>query len=95
LKGNQTAEIKLLKLLAQTFETHSRHSTEFIKTTLQRFYNQLDIRDKHGNIRIATANQLGERGRFEIKPCKIANSKRDYEHGYLIVRPQFELRLTA
>jgi len=95
MKENIEAERKLLKLLKQTFKVGEKYTNKYIKSKLQEFYNQLNIRDENGKIRVATATQLGERGRFEIKDDKLSNNKGQRESALLIVRPQFELKMAA
>jgi hypothetical protein len=89
-KENTLAEVKLLKLLEQMFKVGDRPTNKFIKDKLQEFYNRLNIRE-NGKIRVASALQLGERGRFEIDPGK----NKDGEHCMIIKRAQFSLRMAA
>jgi hypothetical protein len=90
-KENDLAEVKLLKLLCQTFKIGDKPTNQFIKNKLQEFYNKLNIRDKTGKIRVATASQLGENGRFEIRPDK----NKEKENCMLVIRAQFGLRMVA
>ncbi|WP_316832793.1 hypothetical protein [Pedobacter aquatilis] len=95
LKGNAKAEIKLLKLLDHYFKVGAVYTNEFITETLQSLYNQLQIRTKSGEIRVAKPAQLGELGRFEIDNCKPKNKNNEFVHGYIILRKQFQLHIAA
>jgi hypothetical protein len=95
LKGNESKEAKLLMMLNTAFTVGRKYMTEQIKRKLQSIYNQLEIRDGGGKIKIATAKQLEEPGRFEIKACKVKNILGKWEHGYTILRAQFQVRMAA
>ena len=95
VKKNSSVEVKLLKLLAQTFRINERYSNEYIKSELQDIYNNLNIRNKNGEIEKANAKQLGNKGWFEIKDCKIPTSKSKPLNGYIIIRQQFGLKMAA
>jgi hypothetical protein len=95
LKENTLAEVKLLKLIAQLFKVGMRYTNEYIKSKLQEVYTQLNIRGENGNIKVATANDLADNGRFEIKACKIPDDKGKPHNGQLIIRGQFSLKMVA
>ncbi len=95
LKENTLAEVKLLRLLFQYFRVNERYTNEYIKNKLQELYNTLSIKDESGKIKIATANQLAEKGRFETKECKIPQLKGKPVNGYIVMRQQFNLRMAA
>jgi len=86
---NINAESKLLKLLKETFSVHRSYTKEFIKGKLQELYAFVGIE------RTATAEQLGEDGRFEIHPCKVKNKDGKQIHGFTILRSQFEMKVAA
>jgi hypothetical protein len=93
-KSNLTAEQKLLSLLDNEFHVNDNIAKPAIKQTLQRLYNIVGLKDKHGNIRIATAEQLAETGRFEIdgSKTKVGNKSKP---SFKILRKQFELKVAA
>ncbi len=95
LKENTLAKLKLDKLLYQQFKVGARYTNVEIKSALQRIYNQLNIRDKNGKIRVATATQLREEGRFEIHPAKKKNNKGVDTPAYQIVRANFNILMAA
>lgn len=95
VKENNLVEIKLLKLLNNAFRVNNFYSNEQIKSKLQQIYNDLNIREENGKIKVALANQIAESGRFETKETKRKNNKGKEEHGRVILRPQFALRMAA
>ena len=94
-KRNSLAEIKLLRLINQQFRVGQKYTNRFIKSKLQEIYNSLNICDESGKVKVATANQLTDRGIFETKGCKITNKQGDPENGQTIERQQFNLRMAA
>lgn len=94
-KENIKNEVKLLKLLAETFIIGQVYSNSFIKDKLQEFYNKLEIKDENGKIKTAVANQLGDKGRFEVKNTKRKSVEGKEEHVKLILRSQFALKMAA
>jgi hypothetical protein len=94
-KENTIAEVKLLKLIGQLFKVGERYTNEYIKSKLQEIYIKLDIREENGKVKVANANDLGDRGRFEIKDCKIPSGKGKPINGQLVLRAQFGLRMVA
>lgn len=94
-KSNELAEVKLLKLLDQYFKCGQFYTNEHIKSTLQSLYVKLGATNKDGKERVAQPAQLGEDGRFEIKPCKEEDKNGKWVHGYKILRKQFELLVAA
>lgn len=95
LKENTIVEVKLLKLLSQVFEVGRFYPNEDIKTKLQEIYNKLNIREENGKIKKAIANQLGDKGRFEVRITKGEDKKGNLVHGLFILRSQFGLRMVA
>lgn len=95
LKENTIAEVKLLKLIGQLFKVGERYTNEYIKSKLQDIYTKLDIREVNGKIKVAKANDLSERGRYELKDCKIPDGKGKPQNGQLVIRAQFGLRMVA
>jgi hypothetical protein len=95
LKQNGLAEFKLLKLLEQTFKVGNSYSNDFVKNKLQEFYQLLDIRSDNGKIRVATATQIRDFGRFEADDCKVPGINGTSAHGKYIIRAQFNLRMVA
>ncbi len=83
------AKPKLLKLLDLEFKVHQRYTKAYIKDKLTAVYKKLEIN------RNATAEQLGEDGRFDLNPCKIKDSSGKVVNGFLILRKQFELKMVA
>jgi hypothetical protein len=96
LKESNLVEVKLLKLLNNEFRVNNFYTNEQIKTKLQKIYNDLNLRWHNGKIRVASATQLSEKGRFETYQTKRWNDKLNKdEHGYVILRAQFQLRMAA
>lgn len=93
-KSNLNAEMKLKQLLNINFQVNGRYTKNEIKQTLQRLYNAVGLKDKHGNIKIATAEQLGEYGRYELQEGK-KKVKDKFEPTFTILRAQFELKVAA
>lgn len=93
-KSNLTAEQKLLRLLDNEFHLNDNITKPEIKQTLQRFYNAVGLKDKHGNIRVATAEQLADAGRFEIEESKTKVGNKS-KPSFKIVRKQFGMKATA
>jgi ribosomal protein L23 len=93
-KTNLTAEMKLKKLLNITFKVNHGYTKSEIKQTLQRLYNKVGLKDKHGDIKIATAEQLGESARFDIEESKKKVDDK-WMPAFKILRAQFELKLAA
>jgi hypothetical protein len=93
-KSNLNAEQKLLRLLDTEFHVNDNIAKCEIKQKLQRLYNVADLKDKHGNRRIATAEQLGEIGRFELDESKVKVGK-NWKPSFKILRKQFELKVAA
>ncbi len=93
-KSNISAEMKVKKLLNETFNVNLTYLKSDIKRVLQRIYSMADLKDKRGQIRIATAEQLGENGRFDLQETKKkVNDK--WEPAFKILRAQFELKIAA
>lgn len=86
---NINAEPKLLKLLDLEFKVHQRYTKAHIKGRLATLYQKLGI-DRN-----ATAEQLGEDGRFDIAPCKIKDNSGKVINGFVVLRKQFELKMVA
>lgn len=86
---NIDAEPKLLKLLDVEFKVHQRYPKAHIKDRLTTLNQSLGIDRK------ATAEQLGEDGRFDITPCKMKDKNGKTINGFLILRKQFELKMVA
>jgi hypothetical protein len=95
VKENNLVEVKLMKLLNNAFRVSLFYTNDEIKRKLQTIYNDLNIRENNGNIKVAIANQIEESGRFETHITKRKNNKGVYEHGRVILRPQFALRMAA
>jgi hypothetical protein len=92
--SNITAKQKLFKLLDMNFDVNGSYLKSEVKHTLQRLYNTVELKDKQGNIKLATAEQLGEAGRFEIEESKIKVGN-DWKPSFRILRKQFGLKLAA
>jgi len=92
--SNITAKQKLLKLIDIEFNINDNITKTEIKQTLQRLYNTVGLKDKHGNVRVATAEQLADAGLFEIDESKIKVGK-DWKPSFKILRKQFELKVAA
>lgn len=92
--SNATAEMKLKKLLCEQFYINQRYTKDGIKQKLQRLYNLVGLKDKNGNIKTATAEQLGDNGRFEIRACKI-NVNDKLVPGFIIGAMKFRLTIAA
>ncbi len=92
-KSNHSAERKLKLLLNLAFQVDERYTKSEIKQTLQRLYNKVDLKDKQGKPRIATAEQLADHGRFEIEECK-KKVNDTWEPAFKILRKQFGLKLS-
>jgi len=95
LKQNTLSETKLLKLLANEFTIGKRYSNKEVKCKLQAIYNRLEYRNEDGIIKTAVATHISEQGRFEVEQCKIKNAKGESEHGLLILRAKFALKIAA
>lgn len=95
LKKNTLSENKLLKLLANEFTIGKRYSNKDVKCKLQAIYNRLEYKNEDGVIKTASATHISEHGRFEVEQCKIKNAKGESEHGLLILRAQFALKIAA
>lgn len=96
VKENNLVEVKLLKLLNNEFRVNNFYTNEQIKHKLQKIYNDLRIRGDNGKIRVASVTQLSEHGRFETHQTKRKNEKSGTDdHGYVIIRAQFSLRMAA
>lgn len=96
LKENNLVEVKLMKLLNNEFRANNFYTNEQIKSKLQKIYSELNIRGDNGKIRVASATQLSEKGRFETRQTKRKNDRTgNDDHGYVILRPQFALRMAA
>lgn len=87
--SNLNAEAKLLKLLGIHFNVYQSYTKARIKDKLQELYDSLNIE------RVATAEQLGEAGRFDLKPCKIKNPDNTLSNGFQILRSHFDLKVAA
>ena len=93
-KSNITAEMKVKRLLNETFKVNFTYLKSDIKRALQRIYSMADLKDKRGNIRTATAEQLEGNGRYELQETKKkVNNK--WEPAFKILRAQFELKIAA
>jgi len=91
LREYNLKQVKLLQLVGHEFKVGAFYTNEYIKNKLQSIYSKLDIKDpKTGNIKVATANQIRSKGLFEAD-----DTKRNNEHGKVIIRPQFNLRMAA
>ena len=91
LKEYNLKEVKLLKLIGHEFKVGIFNSNEDIKNKLQAIYNKLEVKDhKTGKIKIASAEQIRSKGLFEAD-----DTKRNKEHGKIIIRAQFSLRMAA
>lgn len=88
-KQSLHAEVKVLKYLANEFQTYAKYSKKDCKTKLQNIYDKVGIK------RTATAEQLGESGRFEIKESKMKDSKGNLINCFIILRAQFDLKMVA
>ncbi|MDR3695592.1 hypothetical protein [Mucilaginibacter sp.] len=95
MKENISVEVKLLKLIGQTFDVGKFYPNDDIKSKLQDVYNKLNIREENGKVKIAKANQLGDKGRFETHATKGPDKNGNSVHGLLILRSQFGLRMVA
>jgi hypothetical protein len=95
LKQNQVAEIKLCRLLVLEFKIGAFYTNEYIKSKLQDMYNQLEIREDDGKVKVANASQIADSGRFEVRATKRKNAAGKDEHGKVIIRAQFGLRMAA
>lgn len=95
VKENNSVRLKLSKLLHLTFRVNNFYSNDQIKNKLQQIYKELNIRDSKGNVKVAIANQIAANGCFEVKVTKKKNAKGIEEHGMVILRPQFALRMAA
>jgi len=93
-KSNSTAEQKLLKLLDMNFHINDNITKSEIKQTLQRLYNTVGLKGSRDNIRVATAEQLAEAGRFELEESKVKVGT-DWKPSFKILRKQFELKIAA
>ncbi len=93
-KRNITAEMKVKKLLNETFKVNFTYLKSDIKRALQRIYSMADLKDKRGDTRIATAEQLGENGRYELQETKKKINNK-WEPAFKILRVQFELKIAA
>lgn len=89
LKNNKDAEIRILKLLPIYFTVGNRYTKEYIKTTLQKIYNEAGSQKK------ATAEHLKKMQWYETKPCKIKNKDGKDENGFEIIRMTFRLTVSA
>jgi hypothetical protein len=83
------AELKILRLLAIDFKVYSKYSKTECKDKLQKIYKSVGID------RVATAEQLGEVGRFDIKESKRKDSNGKYINCFTITRAQFDLKMAA
>jgi len=95
LKANSRANVKLAKLVNETFKVGSFYTNQVIKSKLQEFYSLLNVRDEVGKTIVATANQLETSGRFEVKEAKKRGADGKEENGKVILRQQFALRMAA
>lgn len=95
LKQNTLAEVKLAKLLNQQFKPACRYTNAEIKQKLQTIYNQLNIRNGNGTIKVAKATDLRENSWFEIESCKKKTAGGEYENAQLVIRAQFNLLMAA
>lgn len=95
IKTNQIMERKVLKLLDHHFKCGQFYTNDFIKTTLQKIYNDLAICHTNGNIKVAMPSHLGEKGRFEIAQKKKKDRDNNWVHGYVILRKQFDFLVAA
>lgn len=95
LQENVSSEVKVLKLLSETFKVGKFYTNEDIKVKLQNIYNKVNIREKNGEVKKALAVQIGEQGRFDVDATKRDIGKGEKEHGLLILRAQFGLRMAA
>ena len=86
---NLNSEVKLLRLLKNEFEDGKPYTKVYIKDKLQELYKLVGIE------KVATAEQLGDRGRFDLNECKIRNANGRFQNGFVILRPQFELMTAA
>lgn len=87
--SNLNAETKLQRLLGIHFNVYQRYTKARIKDKLQELYDSLNIK------RVATAEHLGEVGRFDLKPCKVKNADNSISNGFQILRSQFDLKVAA
>jgi hypothetical protein len=87
--SNLNAEAKLLRLLNNHFNVYQSYTKAHIKNRLQELYDILNIK------RVATAEQLGESGRFDLNPCKIKNGDNTMSNGFQILRSHFDLKIAA
>ncbi|MFC0515158.1 DEAD/DEAH box helicase family protein [Mucilaginibacter angelicae] len=95
LKENSMAELKLARLLNQQFKPGSKYTNDTIKSKLQTIYNQLNIRNTDGTIKVAKATELAKHNWYEMKPCSIKEDDGGYENGQLIIRAHFNLLMAA
>jgi len=95
LKQNTLAEVKLAKLLNQQFKPACRYTNAEIKQKLQTIYNQLNIRNGNGTIKVAKATDLRDNSWFEIESCKKKTAGGEYENAQLVIRAQFNLLMAA
>jgi len=93
-RSNYSAEMKVKQLLPLHFQVGKRYTKDYIKTELQRLYNKVGLLSKQGSLKVATAEQLGDDGRYELHPCKISRDG-SLVHGFEILRAQFELKVAA
>jgi hypothetical protein len=96
VKENKRADQQLLELLNNAFRVNNFYSNEQVKTKLQAIYTALNLREANGKVKVAKANEIAEAGRFEVAITKRQNDKTgNYDHGLVIIRPQFALRMVA
>jgi hypothetical protein len=93
-QSNSTAEMKLRGLLMLEFQLNMRYTKEDIKFKLQRLYNKVGLKNNMGDIKIATAEQLGDSGRFKIRACKVKVGN-SYKSGFVIDALDFQMTATA
>ena len=95
VRENKSTGLQLLQLLNNAFRVNNFYTNEQIKSKLQIIYNSLNLREANGRIKVAKANEIELPGRFEVQETKRKNAKGISEHGKVILRAQFALRMAA
>jgi hypothetical protein len=86
-KSNRNAEAKLRLMLLDELKVGERYSKKVVKSLLQRLYNELQIRNVNGSIKVAKAKDLQSYALFLLEDCKIPTpSKAVPDNGYKIVK---------